>query len=111
LKVTNYRRIKAMKVEEGAQGATIRWLITKNDGAENFAMRFFEVEPKGYTPFHSHEWEHEVFILEGRGTVKINNDDKEFKKGDAVFIPGNIKHQMKNTGQKRLKFLCLIPSI
>ena len=109
LKVINYREVKAMKAEEGAQDVKLRWLITKDDGAENFAMRLFEVESKGYTPFHSHEWEHEVFILEGKGKIKIEDKEREFGKGDVIFIPGNVKHQFKNTEEKRVKFLCLIP--
>ena len=111
LKVINYREVKAIKAEEGAQDVKLRWLITKEDGAENFAMRLFEVESKGYTPFHSHEWEHEVFILEGKGKIKIEDKEREFGKGDVIFIPGNVKHQFKNTEGKRVKFLCLIPYI
>lgn len=111
MKVINYREVKAIKAEEGAQDVKLRWLITKDDGAENFAMRLFEVESKGYTPFHSHAWEHEVFILEGKGKIKIEDKEREFGKGDVIFIPGNVKHQFKNTEEKRVKFLCLIPYI
>jgi quercetin dioxygenase-like cupin family protein len=38
-------------------------------GAPNFVMRLFEIDPDGYSPFHTHAWEHEVFVLEGEGTV------------------------------------------
>lgn len=109
LKVINYRRVKAVEAGEGAKDVKIRWLITKDDGAKNFAMRFFEIEPNGYTPLHRHKWEHEVFILEGRGKVKIGGKDKRFKRGDAIFIPENVEHQFKNTGDAKLKLLCLIP--
>lgn len=44
-------------------------------GAENFAMRLFEIQPRGYSPLHQHDWEHEVFILEGKGAVR----DKKMK--------------------------------
>ena len=33
--------------EEGIKNLKIRWLISKKDGAENFAMRFFEIKPRG----------------------------------------------------------------
>ncbi|MEA1965323.1 MAG: hypothetical protein U9O41_09435 [Candidatus Aerophobetes bacterium] len=39
--------------ESNGQKAGIRWLISRKDGAENFAMRMIEVEPGGPTPFHS----------------------------------------------------------
>lgn len=30
-------------------------VITVRDGAPNFALRLFEVDPNGNTPYHSHE--------------------------------------------------------
>ena len=53
----------------GAQGCSIRWLVGEAEGAPNFAMRQFEVAVGGHTPKHSHPYEHEVFVLEGRGVV------------------------------------------
>ena len=35
---------------EGAEKVTIRWLISKDDGAPNFAMRLFDMEPGGHSP-------------------------------------------------------------
>jgi quercetin dioxygenase-like cupin family protein len=94
---------------EGASGLKVRWLITKDIGAENFAMRLFEMNPGGHSPLHSHDWEHEVFVLEGEGVVVAGSEEIEFKAGDAIFVPPNEKHQFKNTGKKLVKFLCLVP--
>jgi quercetin dioxygenase-like cupin family protein len=96
--------------EKGIKNLKIRWLISKKDGAENFAMRLFEVKPDGYSPLHQHDWEHEVFILEGEGQVKNKDQKKQFKKGDVFFIPSMEWHQFVNTGKNDLKFLCLIPN-
>ena len=67
--ITHAKDVKAEDVGEGAKGVKIRWLIGEQDGAPNFAMRHFEVAPGGHTPHHSHDWEHEVFVLSGRGKV------------------------------------------
>ncbi|MHC4706343.1 MAG: cupin domain-containing protein, partial [Planctomycetota bacterium] len=45
---------------EGAKDVEIRWLISKEDGAEDIAMRMFELKPGGHTPLHTHPQEHEV---------------------------------------------------
>jgi quercetin dioxygenase-like cupin family protein len=95
--------------EEGIKNVKLRWLIGKKDGAENFAMRLFEVKPNGYTPLHQHNWEHEVFILEGSGVTKNKEKEEHFKEGDVFFVPSMEWHQFVNTGKKTLKFLCLIP--
>jgi len=109
MQISAYKDVKSKKAEEGAEGLSVRWLITKEMGAENFAMRLFEMTPKGHSPRHSHPWEHEVFILEGEGLAYGGGEEKKFKPGDCIFIPPNEEHQFRNTGAKTLKFLCLIP--
>jgi len=93
---------------KGASGVTIRQLITDANGAPTFAMRLFEVEPKGHTPLHHHGWEHEVFIVAGQGEVR-GERVAAFREGDAVFVPPGEKHQFLNTGRSVLKFICCIP--
>jgi len=109
MKVFHYQNVEAKNADEGASKLKVRWLITKEMGAPNFAMRLFEMEPKGHSPFHSHPWEHEVFILEGEGLVVSDEGEERFKAGDVIFILPNEKHQLKNDGEKTVKFLCLVP--
>jgi len=109
MKVFNYKDVAAKDADEGASKLKVRWLITKEIGAPNFAMRLFEMESGGHSPLHSHPWEHEVFILEGEGTVFGGGEERKFKAGDAVFVQPNEQHQFKNTSTKTLKFLCLVP--
>ena len=110
MKHVHYTDVKLeIPKEEGIKDLKIRWLITKEDGAEKFAMRLFEIQPGGYSPLHQHDWEHEVFILEGDGVTKDKKNEKPFKKGDVFFVPPMEWHQFINTGKRPLKFLCLIP--
>jgi len=110
MEIFHYQDVKAKDIEEGALKLRVRWLITKEMGAENFAMRLFEMEPGGYSPFHSHPWEHEVFILEGEGVVVGETKESEFRAGEVIFLPANERHQFKNNGEKIVKFLCLVPT-
>ena len=110
MKITNFGKVDAQKVDDpGAKGVTIRWLISEKDGAPHFAMRLFEVKPDGYTPYHQHKWEHEVFILEGKGNLVLEDKTLPLNPGDAVFVPGGENHQFKNVSQDKLVFLCLVP--
>ncbi len=92
-----------------ADGVKIRWLITEETGAPNFAMRQFTVTPGGSTPQHTHPWEHEAYILEGSGTIQGGEEVVEFKAGAVVYVPPDELHQFKNTGDVEMKFLCMIP--
>jgi len=108
MKQTHYKDVKAEEVEEGIQ-VKMRWLISDKDGAKNFAMRLVEISPGGNTPWHQHDWEHENFVLEGEGALKIEGGLKKFKPGDVLFVEPMEKHQFQNLGDEILKFLCLIP--
>jgi quercetin dioxygenase-like cupin family protein len=71
-KVFRYDAVEAKEVtDEGVSKVKVRWLITKEMGAKNFAMRVFEVENGGFSPLHKHPWEHEVFILDGSGHLFV----------------------------------------
>jgi quercetin dioxygenase-like cupin family protein len=95
--------------EKGAEGIKVRWLIMEDDGAPNFAMRLFELEPKGHSPLHSHDWEHEVYVLEGNCQVTCDQEKCKASAGYAIYVPPNAKHQFVNVGKSKLRFLCLVP--
>ncbi|MEM0133726.1 MAG: cupin domain-containing protein [Thermoplasmatales archaeon] len=96
--------IKELDLEGGGK---IRWLITHRDGAKNFSMRLITV-PKGqFTPNHSHDYEHEIFLLEGKGEAIL--DGKKFAVGrdDFLFIPGGVKHTI--SAKENMKMICVVP--
>jgi len=95
---------------EGAKDVEIRWLISKDDGAENFAMRMFELQPSGYTPLHTHPHEHEVFVVEGEGVFVYEGKEYQFDRDYVIFVPPNKEHRFKNTGNSILRLLCIIPA-
>ena len=111
MKIEKSSNIAKSPVEgEGAKDVEIRWLLTKDDGADNFAMRIFEIKPGGHTPLHVHRHEHEVFVVEGEGVFVYEGREYEFGRDYVIFVPGNTEHQFKNTGNSILRFLCLIPA-
>jgi quercetin dioxygenase-like cupin family protein len=96
--------------DEGAKDVAIRWLISKEDGAENFAMRMFEIEPAGHTPLHTHPQEHEVFVLEGEGALIFEGKQHPLGAEYVVFVPPNKQHRFMNTGESVMRMLCIIPT-
>jgi len=94
---------------EGAEAVRIRWLIGPDTQAPHFYLRQFEVDPGGHTPYHSHPFEHEVFILEGKGRINTAGGEIPLEKDMFAFVAGNEAHQFENTGKSVLKFLCIVP--
>ena len=111
MKVAKSSDVNKSPVEvEGAKDVEIRWLISREDGAENFAMRMFELQSGGYTPLHIHPHEHEVFVVEGEGIFVYEGEEYQFSREYVIFVPPNKEHQFRNTGNSILRLLCLIPA-
>lgn len=108
--VRHFSEIDNKKIEvEGALGVNKRVLIGESDGAPNFIMRMFSINPGGNTPFHTHDWEHEVYVLSGTGKLKQSDGAIDIGPGYAILVLPNEEHGFVNTGKDDLVFLCSIP--
>ena len=107
----NYKEVKEEDVTKAnSTKTTIRWLLTKEDGAINFTMRRFEIKPGGEIGLHKHPEEHEIYILQGTGCLYDEQGSSiEVKSGDVVFVPPDELHGYKNEGNESLAFICVIP--
>ncbi len=111
MKVINYKDVLPIAMDsETVKHVTGRVMIGKEDGAKNFCMRVFEIQKDGYTPKHSHNWEHEVFVHTGQGEVFIKDTWHPVSSGHAVFIPAHVEHQFRNTHDAAFTFVCVVPA-
>ncbi len=108
MKVKHWTEVQAQDVAD-APGVTIRWVLNEQDGAPHFALRILEVQPGSATPYHSHWWEHEVFVLDGQGVIATEAGESSLSAGSTVLVENNELHQFRNTGDRPLRFICLIP--
>ncbi len=92
-------------------GASMKALISPNEGWEGYVMRVLELTEGGYSPKHSHPWPHINYILEGQGVLHLEGEDHEIKKGSYAYVPGDKLHQFKNPGKDVFKFICIVPEI
>ena len=110
MKIAHYTDAPAAPVAvPGACDVTIRWLVGPNDHPPTFHLRRFEVGPGGCSPRHRHPWEHEVYVLEGRGTVWTADGEVPVGPGSFVLVRPDEEHQFRAAGDGALSFLCLIP--
>lgn len=110
MKVTHYKEILPVTMNnEMVKDVAGRVLIGQEDGAPNFCMRLFEMGPDGFTPKHSHDWEHEIFVHAGNGEVWMDGKWHPLSPGSAVFVPPNVEHQLRNPSANLFTFICLVP--
>lgn len=107
--IRNIEDVQMNEVEmEGVKGASMAVMVGRSDGAPNFALRSFRVEPGGHTPRHSHDFEHEVYVVAGEGTVLLGDTEHAIKAGDVIYVQAEQEHQFKS-GASDLRFLCMVP--
>jgi len=103
--------VEAVPVDmEGAKDVTVRVLFGPKDSAPTFAMRVFELDGGGHTPYHEHPFEHEVVILEGDIAVVSKDGETPVKPGNVVLVMPNEVHQFRNMSESNpAKLMCLVP--
>jgi len=108
VKIQNYDHVEG---KEEAPGLVGRVVIGPGEGAPNFAMRVLEIQPRNSSPYHAHAWEHEIFVLSGRGVIKSAEVEKYLSEGDAILVNPNEQHCLINTGDSLLRYICVSPLI
>ena len=79
-------------------GTNAARLINLDDNPPTCTLTYSEIPPGGTSAHHIHEWEHEVYIIEGNGTLICDGISYPVKAGDALFIPPNVDHYTLNNG-------------
>lgn len=59
----------------------------------------------GGAPFHSHNCDEQVTLLEGTGEVEVGGVVTQLKQYDTTYIPGGNVHCFRNTGDTPMKIL------
>ncbi len=96
MKHINYIEETPVEVKEaGAYGIKLRTVIGEKDGANNFFMRVVTFDKSAASPSHSHPYEHEVFVLSGKGVLAVDGKEVNLKAGDVAYVPPNAHHCFK----------------
>ena len=95
---------------DAADGLWKGVLLDESDGAPNFALRRFTLEPGARVPEHTNEVEHEQYVLEGEYVVGVDGEEYAVSAGDALLIPAGVVHWYRNEGDAEGAFLCAVPN-
>ncbi len=112
MKTISLKNVEKKKVKmDGASGAWKQAPLSGDDGAPVYAYRVFTVEPGGYTPYHTHNYEHMNYIIEGEGAIiNENGEELPIKGGYFALVLPNEKHQYRNKSKdKPMVMICGVP--
>jgi mannose-6-phosphate isomerase-like protein (cupin superfamily) len=91
-----------------ADGSEIRELLAhRNSCIRRQSLAEARLPPGGATTPHYHPNTEEIYyLLEGTAKMRLGDEEREVRAGDAIAIPPGQLHQIVNTGSTVLKFLC-----
>ncbi len=91
------------------KAAAMRALIGPQEGWHDHVLRVIELDVGGYSPDHTHAWPHINYMLEGRGVLTIDGREYPVSADSYACVPAGSRHQFKNTGQSKFRFICIVP--
>jgi mannose-6-phosphate isomerase-like protein (cupin superfamily) len=103
--VRNLAHVPAFTTKDGSE---IRELLApRNSCIKHQSLAEARLPPGAATTPHYHVVTEEIYyILEGHGRMDMGGETREVGPGDAIAIPSGTTHQIRNTGNTSLKFLC-----
>ena len=67
---------------------------------ERVQMVLFEIDPHTEIPQHSHPHEQMGTVLEGSILLKVGNEERLLKKGDAYIAPPDVPHSARTLDER-----------
>ena len=74
-------------------------------------LRYFEIEPGGYSTLERHEHMHAVLILRGQGHCLVGKEVRAVELRDLITVPPLTWHQFRASADEPLGFLCMVNAV
>ena len=74
-------------------------------------LRYFEIEPGGYSTLERHEHVHAVLILRGHGHCLVGKEVRAVELRDLITVPPLTWHQFRASADQPLGFLCMVNAV
>lgn len=89
-------------------GSEIRELLAhRNSAIRNQSLAEARLPVGGSTQEHFHPRAEEIYyITHGTGRMRVGDEERDVRPGDAIAIPPGCRHRLWNTGPEPLRLLC-----
>ncbi len=95
---------------EGYKGINRRELAGKRGESMGFHVRYFEIQPGGYSTLEKHQHEHVVVVQRGEGEAQAGCYIWKVGFGDVVYVSPGDPHQFRCPPEAKepFGFLCIV---
>lgn len=96
------------KEDERALFRSINRQVLFRDPEMAAELRYFEVEPGGFSTLERHRHMHAVMVLRGRGRCLVGGAVRDIGPHDLITVPPMTWHQFRAAPDTPLGFLCMV---
>ncbi|HXW76293.1 MAG TPA: cupin domain-containing protein [Candidatus Eremiobacteraceae bacterium] len=94
---------------QGYRGVTKHVISGDRGDLASFEVRYFEVEPDGYTRLEKHQHVHSVTIIRGHGYAIVGDQAHPLAPFDHIYVGPMTIHQFVNDrADEPLGFICVV---
>lgn len=90
------------------KGVSRTELIGKQGEECKFDLRYFELEPEGYTSWEKHIHIHVIIGVRGCGVLRFEDHSVSIKPNDIAYISPLKAHQLRNEMSGHFGFYCIV---
>ena len=103
--IAHYEDLEPFTTKDGSE---IReWAGRAAAPAVNQSLAEASLPPGGATTEHFHRLSEELYLVtEGAGRLRIEDEERELRRGDCAVIPPGARHKLWNTGAGVLRVVC-----
>ena len=94
--------------DQGFRGVSRHTITSGAKEKCGFEVRYFEIEPGGYTRLERHEHVHSVTALRGHGYAIVGMRVHPIHGHDHIYVPPLTLHQFVNDGDEAFGFMCVV---
>ena len=107
------KRLHERKLITALDDTQVREILNPEHDLPKLVLRYSlahaSLEPgTASLPHKFHEASEVYYILEGQGIMHIDDETTEVYPGDTIYIPPHAVQWIECTGNKELKFLCIV---
>ena len=105
MEIVNLDQAEPFRTKDGSE---IRELLAhRNSAIRNQSLAEARIPVGGATMEHYHPRAEEIYyITHGTGRMKLGQEERDVRPGDAIAIPPGQAHKLWNIGDEPLRLLC-----
>ncbi len=96
------------KVPSGPRARVRNFIANKQLGTQS-DIHENVISPGVTVPWHFHEAEEVIVVLEGNGECTTDEGTEKYSAGDIIIMPARVKHSLRNSGNALIRQICFFP--